>query len=170
MGIRDVSEVCAADIPARIEELRMIEYVEEFCTKLEKSSFCYRDSLRYSQIGVVDAWTMEESSIRCPETPAIVTKQYARVPLPIWVYQIARSCGKCALVKICVRPRGATRVPDVHRSHNIRHIGGWAADQRGVSNAQGLRVLRVRVYLENVYAARNVTSPALRSTVTSPAL
>src|SRR5215469_411325 len=147
VGIRDVSEASAADVAARIEELRVVEYVEEFRTKLQKSSFRYRDSLRYSQISVVDAWTMEESAISRPETPAIITKQYAGVPLPIRVYQIAGSCGKCALIKIRVRARGTTRVPDVNRSHDVRHIGGRAADQRGISYAQGLRVSRVRVYL-----------------------
>src|SRR5882672_9712190 len=30
VGIRDVAEAAAADVPARIYELRMVEYVEEF--------------------------------------------------------------------------------------------------------------------------------------------
>jgi hypothetical protein len=34
-GIRDVSEASAADVPARIHELRMVEDVEEFCTNFE---------------------------------------------------------------------------------------------------------------------------------------
>src|SRR4029077_12694661 len=40
-------------------------------------------------------------------------------------------------------------VVDVNRSHDIRHIGGRAADHRGVSHAQRLRQgrVRVRVYL-----------------------
>jgi len=34
-GIRDVSEAAAADVPAWIHELRMVEYVEEFTANLE---------------------------------------------------------------------------------------------------------------------------------------
>lgn len=34
-GIRDVSEASAADVPARIQELRMVEYIEEFSANLE---------------------------------------------------------------------------------------------------------------------------------------
>lgn len=34
---------------------------------------------------------------------------------------------------------------DVNRSHDIGHIGGWAADQRGVSHAQGRIRHRVKL-------------------------
>ena len=44
-GIGDVSKVSAADIPARIQELRVVENVEEFAPNLERFRFCDRDDL-----------------------------------------------------------------------------------------------------------------------------
>lgn len=44
-GIGDIPEASVTDIPARIRELRVIEYVEEFTPNLERLSFCNRDRL-----------------------------------------------------------------------------------------------------------------------------
>ena len=71
--IRDVAEVCAADVPARIRELRMVEYVEELTPKLQGHCFRNGDNLRYSEISVVEARAVEEPAIRRPETSAIGT-------------------------------------------------------------------------------------------------
>lgn len=64
----DVSEIGTGDVPARIRELRVVEYVEEFTPNLKRLRFCDRDSLRDSEIGVVDAGTMEEPTVRTAET------------------------------------------------------------------------------------------------------
>ena len=71
--IRDISEAAAADVPARIRELRMVEYVEEFTPELQGHCFGNGNNLRYSEIGVVEARAMEESAIRRPKTSAIRT-------------------------------------------------------------------------------------------------
>ena len=44
-SVGNISEASAADIPARIHELRVIEYVEEFASNLEIFCFCDRDDL-----------------------------------------------------------------------------------------------------------------------------
>ena len=78
MGIRDISEAGAADVAARIHELRVVENIEEFPAKLERHGFRDRNDLRYSEIGVVEARAMEESAIRRPVTSAIRTGQNPR--------------------------------------------------------------------------------------------
>ena len=73
--ICDISEAAAADVAARIRELRVVENIEEFGANLERHGFLNRNDLRYSETRVVEARTMEESTIRCPETSAIRTGQ-----------------------------------------------------------------------------------------------
>ncbi len=77
--IRDIAEATAADVPARIEELRMVKYVEKFTPKLKRHCLRYRYLLRYPQVGVVDSRAMEESPVRCTETSAIGTSQKSRI-------------------------------------------------------------------------------------------
>ena len=115
--IRDISEAVAADVPARIHELRVVENVEEFAANLEKHRFRNGNDLRYSETGVVEARTMEESAIRCPEAPAIGTGQNPRPR------QSALSCGKCALVEIRKRTGSRAGIIFVNRTHEIGHIG-----------------------------------------------
>src|SRR5215469_10095068 len=74
-GIGDVSEAAAADVPVRIHELRMVKYVEEFTANLQGFCFSYRDSLCYSEIGVVDSRAMKEPAVRRSETSTIRTNQ-----------------------------------------------------------------------------------------------
>jgi hypothetical protein len=76
--IRDISEAAAADVPARIRELCVVENVEEFAANLERHRFLNGNDLRYSETGVVEARTVEESAIRRPETSAIRTGQNTR--------------------------------------------------------------------------------------------
>src|SRR5579859_5999107 len=71
--IRDIAEVRAADVPARVRELRVIEYVEELTPKLQGHCFRNGDSLRYSEVRVVEARAVEEPAICRSETSAIRT-------------------------------------------------------------------------------------------------
>jgi len=77
-GIRDISEAAAADVPARIRELCMVENVEEFAANLERHGFPNRNDLRDSEIRVIETRAMEEAPVRGPETSAIRTGQDTR--------------------------------------------------------------------------------------------
>lgn len=73
--ICDVAEGIAADVPARVHELGVVEYVEEFTPNLERHGFRDRNDLCYSEIRVVEARAVEEPAIRGTETSAIRTSQ-----------------------------------------------------------------------------------------------
>ncbi len=75
---RDVTEVVAADVPAGIVKLRMVEDVEEFTSNLEMHCFIDWNHLGYSQIGIVESRAVEESPVRRPERSAVCTQQNAR--------------------------------------------------------------------------------------------
>jgi hypothetical protein len=77
-SVGNLPKVRTADVPARIHELRMVEYVEEFTPDLERHGFRDRDDLRYSQIGIVETRAMEESAVRRAEASAIWTSQNSR--------------------------------------------------------------------------------------------
>ena len=77
-GVGDVSEASAADIPARIRKLRVVENIEELTADLERHGFPDGNDLGDSQIGVVEARAMEESAVRCSETSAIRPDQSPR--------------------------------------------------------------------------------------------
>jgi hypothetical protein len=62
-GTGDVSEAATADVAARIIELRMVEYVEEFAPNLERLGFRDPDGLLHPKIGVVHAWAVKEPPI-----------------------------------------------------------------------------------------------------------
>lgn len=94
LRIGDVAETGVADVPARIRELRVVEYVEEFTANLERHSFSEGEDLRHTEVGVVEARAMEETAVRGAETPAISARQNPRRPRPIWEYQSASGCGK----------------------------------------------------------------------------
>lgn len=123
-GVGDISEASAADIPARIHELRMVENIEEFTPNLEHLGLGDWDRLLKPEIGVVEAGAVEESPIRGAEGATIRA----------WggPNEIAVGRDKCALVKICERARGIARVADVNRSHEIRHIGGGTAGKGAI--------------------------------------
>ena len=72
-GTRDVTEILAANVPAGVAKLRMIEDIEEFTSNLEVHCFIDGNHLRYAQIGVVDSRAMEESTVRRPERSAVST-------------------------------------------------------------------------------------------------
>ena len=76
--IRDISEAVAADVPARIHELRVVENVEEFAANLEKHRFPNGNDLRYSETGVVESRPVKESPVRCAERPTVSTHQNPR--------------------------------------------------------------------------------------------
>lgn len=73
--IGNLPEAAAADVPARIQELRVVENVEEFRANLERHGFPNRNDLRYPEIGVVDAGAVEESAVRVSKASAISTNQ-----------------------------------------------------------------------------------------------
>ena len=77
-GPGNISETRAADIPTRILELRVVEDVEEFSANLEIHRFLHRNDLGYSEVGVVEARTVEESAIGCAEKSAVSTGQDPR--------------------------------------------------------------------------------------------
>lgn len=120
-GVGDVAEASAADVTARIRELGMVEYVEEFTPNLEVHCFSDRNYLRYSHIGIVESRAMEEAAVRRTESSAVRAGSEGD-----WI-EIAIGRLKRALVKICERARSTARVVDVNRPHNIRHIGGGAS-------------------------------------------
>lgn len=64
LRLRDIPEAAgAADVAARVYELQVIEYVEEFTANLERHGFSNGEDLRYSEVGVVEAWPMEEPAV-----------------------------------------------------------------------------------------------------------
>lgn len=73
--IGNLPEAAAADVPARIQELRVVENVKEFRANLERHGFLDGNDLRYSEIGVVDAGAVEESAVRVSKASAISTNQ-----------------------------------------------------------------------------------------------
>jgi len=117
----DLSKVRATDVAIRIHELRVVEYVEEFSTDLERHGFPDGDDLRYSQISVVETRAMEESAVRCAEASAISTEQSPR-------NQSAGSWCERSRVKIRPCTGRRTRILDVDRSDDIGHVGGRATD------------------------------------------
>ena len=78
VGTRDISEVATADISAWVVKLRVIEDVEEFTSNLEMHCFIDRNHLRYTEIGIVESRTVEESTVRRSETSAVRTGQKPR--------------------------------------------------------------------------------------------
>jgi hypothetical protein len=123
LGLRDIAEG-AVVVSARILELRMVEYVEEFPANLEGHGFPNGKYLRYPEVGVVEARSVKESTIRRAESAAVRTRSGAGEKAVRW--------GERALAKIRVRASafGSARVRDVNRSHQIGHIGGGTAGER----------------------------------------
>src|SRR5450432_72581 len=86
LDVPEVSIVClsrlvkliAANVPAGVVKLRVIEDVEEFSSNLEMHCFIEWNHLRYAQIGIVDSRAVEESPVRRSETSAISAYQNAR--------------------------------------------------------------------------------------------
>ena len=62
-------------VPARILELRMVEYVEEFPANLEGHGFPNGKYLLKPQIGVVESRSVKESTIRRAESSAVSSGQ-----------------------------------------------------------------------------------------------
>ena len=75
---RDVTEILAANVPAGVDKLRMIEDVEEFPSNLEVHCFIEWNHLRYAQIGIVESRTVKESPVRRSETSAVRAGQNPR--------------------------------------------------------------------------------------------
>ena len=122
LGIGNISEAPTGNIPARIHELRMVEDIEEFTPKLEYLGLGDRDRLLEPEVGVVEAGTVEESAVRCPESSTI----RARTRI-----ESATGRGERVLVEVGVGlcARSAAGIHYVNRSDQIRHICGWTACQ-----------------------------------------
>src|SRR5579863_3299571 len=71
LSIGDVTEGCAADISARIRELKVVENIEEFAAKLDRHAFLDGEYLRHSEIGVVEARAVEKPPVRRTESSAV---------------------------------------------------------------------------------------------------
>ena len=118
-GAGNATEAGTADVAARIQELRVVEYVEEFTPDLERLGFRDRYRLLQPQIGVVDTRPMEEPPVGRPKASAL-TAQNARAA------ENAGSRHECAGIKVGV-VGGVARIHDVNRPHQIWHIGGRAS-------------------------------------------
>src|SRR5215469_3259279 len=105
----------------------MVKYVEEFSTNLESFHFGDGNSFAYSEIGVIDARSMEKSVVGCTEGSTIWAPNARDVS--------TTGRGECAGVKICVQAGSIARVVDMDRTHEIRHIDSLSAAKRGVSRA-----------------------------------
>ena len=70
---RDVTKILAANVPAGVGKLRVIEDVEEFTSNLEVHCFIDWNHLGYAQIGIVDAGAVEKPPVRRPERSAVRT-------------------------------------------------------------------------------------------------
>src|SRR6185295_15215222 len=57
----DQTEPAAADVAARIVELRVIENVEKFSANLERHRFADSGSLRHREVGINDSGPVEET-------------------------------------------------------------------------------------------------------------
>jgi len=75
---RDIPEAVAADVSARVRELQVVEYVEEFTANLERHRFPNGKDLRYSEIGVVEAWAMEKPAVGGAELAAFTGQNSIR--------------------------------------------------------------------------------------------
>jgi len=62
-GTGYLCESRVVDVPARVSELRMVEYVEEFDPKVESEVLMDHSSLRYTEVCVVESGSMEEASV-----------------------------------------------------------------------------------------------------------
>lgn len=121
LRIRDVTEAAVADVPARIHELRMVEYVEEFAANLDRHGLPDGKDFRNSEVRIVEPRAMEEPAVRCTESSAVGAGSGPS--------EIAVSRDEGVLVEICVGSRGRARVVGVNWSHQIRHIGGGTASK-----------------------------------------
>lgn len=86
-SVGDVSEAAAADVTARIKELRVVEDVEEFRPNLERHGFPNRNDLRDPEIGVIDPGAVKESAVRGSKASAIGSSQNP-------CHEVASSCGE----------------------------------------------------------------------------
>src|SRR5579859_3187552 len=83
----DLPKARTADVATWIHELRVVENVKEFRANLERHGFLDGNDLRYSEIGVIDAGAVEESTVRITETPTIRPSQNP-------CHQVAGSCSE----------------------------------------------------------------------------
>ena len=116
-------DVIVTDISARIRELGMVEDVEEFGSDFKGFLFRDRDSLRYPQVGVVDAGAVEEPPVRRTESSAVRARKVGNR------IEGAAGRGKRGLIKIRELRRAGriARVPGVNWPHQVRHINSLGA-------------------------------------------
>src|SRR5258706_3947802 len=132
----DDPEVPAADVPARIVELRVVEDVEEFSSNLEGHRFSDDGPLREPEIGIVETWAVEEPAVGGPESSAVGARKRGRT-------ERTTGRGECARQEIASRARARnrrvkcgtsgihfTRIHSHHRPHAIRHIRATTGKRR----------------------------------------
>ena len=61
-GVRDLADV-AIDLTSRVRELRVVEHIEEFQTKLERAGFADTSVLVQREVPIIDSWAMEEPAL-----------------------------------------------------------------------------------------------------------
>jgi hypothetical protein len=67
-GLGHVSEAPVANVPAGILELGVVENIEEFTSNLEGHLFSDGGPLQQPEIGIVEAWAVEEPAVGSPES------------------------------------------------------------------------------------------------------
>lgn len=129
LRVRDITEAGIADVAGRVHELRMVEYIEEFSSNLDRHRFLDGEYLRRSKVGIVEPRPMEESAVCRPESSAIRARSDPG--------EKAIGLRERTLAKVRERARGCggAGVRYLNRSHQIWHIGGGTSGKRRISHA-----------------------------------
>src|SRR6266581_2141046 len=128
-GATDDSEASAADVPARIVELDVVEDVEEFSPNLEGHLLCDRGPLRKPEIGIVETRAVEEPAVGSPESAAVRAGNLGnRIERAIGrgerAWPAIASCARARNRGVKCRTSGIhfTWIHNHHRAHAIRKI------------------------------------------------
>src|SRR6476661_2426472 len=92
-GAAHQAESAAADVAARVVELRVVEDVEEFSANLESHGFGDSGSLRHPEIGIDDSGAMEETPAgiaKGAENGVLLEGARQEVPVPAIGVQVSR--------------------------------------------------------------------------------
>ena len=115
-GTRDLSEGRVVDIPTRVSELRVVEYVEKFETDIESIVLMNRGPLQYAEIGVVKSGAMEEAPVGGSKGPQS----------SIGSKRIGQEITPCSRGTTGIRQAW---IHDFYGTDTVRHIRGRAVRQ-----------------------------------------
>ena len=125
----------AADVPARIHKLRVVEDVEKFETDIESEILLNCGPLQYAEIGIVESRAVKEAPVGRPKSSESAVLNECACGWHTWVRirgrgrlwrdeETSRVVGGRA-IGICV-----TRIQRHDLANEIRHIRGRTAGQR----------------------------------------